>query len=106
MQVLGRKTGDEIVVPQGIGEPRRYRVKEVKHWFVWLLHDIMQTHATRFPQSQSMGSMTMREGDVKPVLNMVRQRHQHGLDICQTYRELSLPLEALAAIFIAIAQAS
>lgn len=96
--VLGTSAGDEIVVPQGIGEPRRYRVKEVKHRFVWLLHDIMHTNATRFPQSRSMGSMTMRDGDVQPVLDMVRQHQQHGLDICRTYREMSLPLEALAAI--------
>ena len=97
-QVLEASAGDEIIVPQGIGEPRRYRVKEVKHRFVWLLHDIMHTHATRFPQSQSMGSITMREGDVQPVLDMVRQHQQHGLEICRSYREMSLPLEALAAL--------
>ncbi len=97
-QVLGTSAGDEIVVPQGIGEPRRYRVKEVKHRFVWLLHDIIHTQATRFPQSRSMGSMTMREGDVQPMLDMVRRHHRQGLDICRTYRELAVPLEALAAI--------
>ncbi len=96
--VLGTSAGDEIVVPQGIGEPRRFRVKEVKHRFVWLLHDIMHTHATRFPQSRSMGSMTMRDGDVQPMLDMARQHQQHGLEIGRTYREMSLPLEALAAI--------
>ena len=97
-QVLGRSAGDEIVVPQGIGEPRRYRVKEVKHRYVWLLHDILHTHSTRFPQSRSMGSMTMRDGDVQPVLDMARQHQRHGLDISRAYRDLSLPLEALAAI--------
>lgn len=98
LHVLGRSAGDEIVMPQGIGEDRRYRIKEVKHRFVWLLHDILHTHATRFPQSRSMGSMTMREGDVQPVLDVARQHQQHALEICRSYRELSLPLAALAAI--------
>lgn len=97
-QVLGSSAGDEIVVPQGIGEPRQYKVKEVKHRYVWLLHEILHTHSTRFPQSRSMGSMTMRDDDVQPVLDIARQHQQHGLEICRTYRELSLPLEALAAI--------
>lgn len=96
--VLGRSAGDEIVVPQGLGEPRRYHVREVKHRFVWLLHDILHTHATRFSESRSMGSVTMREGDVQPVLDLVREHHEHGQEICRTYRELSLPLEALAAV--------
>ncbi|MBT0667414.1 hypothetical protein HT136_03415 [Novosphingobium profundi] len=98
MEVLGRKVGDRIVVAQGIGAARQYCLRELKHRYVWLLHDILHTHATRFPQSRSMGSLTLQGGDVKPVLDMVREHHEHSVDICRAYNEASLPLQILAAL--------
>ncbi|WP_375404238.1 hypothetical protein [uncultured Sphingomonas sp.] len=96
--VLGRSAGDEVILPQGIGPERRYRVREVTHRYVWLLHDITRSHAARFPESVSMAEMTMQGEDIEPVLDMVRRTSGQGANIVETYGKLALPLEVLAGL--------
>lgn len=93
----GKKVGDLIEMPAEIGEPRRYRVRELKHKYIWLLHDIMASHAVRFPAARSMFEMTMRDGDVQPVLNMVRELQSKDDIVAQTYAAFPVPLVAVAA---------
>lgn len=92
-----KKVGDLIEMPAEIGEPRRYRVRELKHKYIWLLHDIMASHAARFPAARSMFEMTMKDGDVQPVLNMVRELQDKDDIVTQTYTAFPVPLVAVAA---------
>ena len=98
LALYGKVVGDEIALPADVGAARRYRVREVKHKYIWLLHDIMATHAARFPDATSMFEMSMKDGDVQPVLDVVR--HYQGKDdlIASTYAELQVPLAAMAAM--------
>ena len=95
--LAGKKVGDLIEMPAEIGEPRRYRVRELKHKYIWLLHDIMASHAARFPAARSMFEMTMKDGDVQPVLNMVRELQDKEDIVVQTYTAHPVPLVAVAA---------
>lgn len=95
--LAGKMVGDLIEMPAEIGEPRRYRVRELKHKYIWLLHDIMASHAARFPAARSMFEMTMRDGEVQPVLNMVRELQDKDDIVAQTYTAFPVPLVAVAA---------
>ena len=95
----GKAVGDKIVLPSaGLGPDRTYKVREIKHKYVWLLHDVMRSHATRFPEGTSLVEMTMKDGDVEPVLEMVRKVDARGKAMIQAYVELKLPVSAVAAM--------
>ncbi|MCB1484523.1 MAG: tetratricopeptide repeat protein, partial [Hyphomicrobiaceae bacterium] len=95
--LAGKDVGDLIEMPAEIGEPRRYRVRELKHKYIWLLHDIMASHAARFPAARSMFEMTMKDGDVQPILKMVRELQDKDDVVIQTYTAFPVPLVAVAA---------
>lgn len=94
--ILGRKVGDEVVISPGLGADRRYRVKTIRHRYIWLLNDIMASHATRFPEATSMGEMSVKDGDIEPVFDIIRKGDEHNKAILATYVQLMPPLQALA----------
>lgn len=96
--LLGRAVGEEIVIPAEFGAARRYRVRELKHKYIWLLHDIMATHAARFPEATSLLEMTMKDGDVQPVLDIVREFQKRDDVVAATYCDFPVPLAAVAAM--------
>ena len=94
----GKVVGDELVMPAEFGRDRRYRVRELKHKYIWLLHDIMASHAARFPDATSMFEMTIHDGDVQPVLDIVRDLQGKDEVVAKTYADFSVPLAAVAAM--------
>jgi tetratricopeptide (TPR) repeat protein len=96
--LIGKSVGDEIVMPTELGADRRYRVRELKHKYIWLLHDILATHAARFPEAKSLVEMTMKEGDVQPILDMVRDLQGKDDVLADSYANLQVPLAAVAAM--------
>lgn len=94
--VLGKKLNDEIVLPASLGIEQRYKLAEIKHRYVWLLHDIMNSQKARFPESKAFVQMTMQEGDVTPVLDVIRKQEDHSKFLRDTYEAGGLPLSALA----------
>jgi len=96
--VEGRAIGEAVSLPQKIGPDLKYTIAELKHKYVWLLHDIMATHGSRFPDETSMFSLTMKEGDVQPILDMVKDMDQRGRSIIDVYLENPIPLCAVAAM--------
>jgi len=95
---LAGKSVDEVIeLPAEIGEPRRYRIRELKHKYIWLLNDIMATHAARFPAARSLFEMTMKDGDVQPILDVVRDLQERDDVVTSTYASFPVPLAAIAA---------
>lgn len=94
--LAGKKVGDELTLPQNMGPALNYKVAELKHKYIWLLHDIMATHGSRFPEENSMFSMTMKDGDVNPILDMAKDRDERGRSIIDMYLENPLPLCVVA----------
>lgn len=92
----GKNVDDELTLPQNMGPDLKYKVAELKHKYIWLLHDIMATHGSRFPEENTMFSMTMKDGDTKPVLDMVKDMDERGRSIIDMYLESPLPLCAIA----------
>lgn len=98
VKLQGKVVGDEITIPGEFGNDRRYRVRELKHKYIWLLHDIMATHAARFPDATSMFEMSMKDGDVQPVLDVVRKLQGKDDLVATTYTDFPVPLAAVAAM--------
>jgi tetratricopeptide (TPR) repeat protein len=97
--LTGRAVKDTIVLPSpGLGPDRTYTVREIKHKYVWLLHDVMQNHATRFPEATGVVEMTLKDGDIQPILEVARRHDAHARALVQAYVELNLPVSAIAAM--------
>ncbi|MGK6320248.1 hypothetical protein [Sphingomonas sp. DT-204] len=50
------------------------------------------THAARFPDATSLIEMAMKDGDVQPVLDMVRDLQQRSDVVTETYVDFPVPL--------------
>jgi tetratricopeptide (TPR) repeat protein len=98
VRLRGKSVGDLVSLPAEFGEERRYRVRQLKHKYIWLLHDIMASHAARFPHGATMWEVSMAEGDVQPVLDVARDYKERGDFIAQTYFDYPVPLAAVAAM--------
>lgn len=96
--ILGKAVGASVMLSGGIAGSREYRIRTLKHKYIWLFHDIMATHAARFPEATSMGALSLKDGDVQPILNMVRDMSDRGDMIIQVYIDNPVPLAALAAM--------
>lgn len=96
--VIGKKVGDEVTLPPRLGIELRYIIREIKHRWIWLAHDIMRSHSARFPDSASMVEMTMQDNDVRPVLDIVRKSENQVLSDIESYRTTGLPLSFVAAM--------
>jgi hypothetical protein len=97
-ELMGKRVDEELFLSAEYGGDRRYRVRELKHKYIWLLHDIMATHAARFPDATSMFEMSMKDGDVQPVLDVVRKIQSKDDILVSTYADLAVPLAAVAAM--------
>lgn len=95
--LTGKKVGDAVVLARELGPESVYTLRELKPKYVWLLHEIMHSHATRFPEATNLFQMTMVEGDVQPVLDVVRQLTDRDKAVERLYTELPVPLAAIAA---------
>lgn len=94
----GKQVGDTVVMSAQFGPERKYRIRELKHKYIWLLHDIMATHAARFPSATSMFEMRMKDDDVQPVLDVLRDIQSQDDIVVATYKDFPIPLAAIAAI--------
>lgn len=94
--LAGKVVGDSVTLPQNMGPDLTYEVKEAKHRYIWLLHDIMHTHGARFPEETAMFSLKTREGDVQPILDMAKEMSERGRSIIDVYLENAIPLAAVA----------
>jgi tetratricopeptide (TPR) repeat protein len=94
--LAGKAVGDRVTLPQNMGPDLVYEIKEVKHKYIWLLHDIMHTHGARFPEETAMFSLKTKKGDVQPILDMAKEMSERGRSIIDVYLENAIPLAAVA----------
>lgn len=97
-RLIGKAQGDTVLIRQPFGPETEWILKEVKCRYLWLADDITHSHASRFPDSSSMGVMTMKDGDITPVLDMARANADHARSILESYQTQPLPIEMLALL--------
>lgn len=97
--VTGKKVGERFSYPQAVGPDREYEVAELKHQAIWLLHDIMATHADRFPEETSMFTIKMKGNDVSPVLDIAKSSSDHAQGMLDIYEQHPIPVCVLAPMY-------
>ncbi|KXV23581.1 hypothetical protein AD942_01020 [Gluconobacter japonicus] len=95
--LMGKSLNEVIEIPAKIGFSKRYRIKELKHKYIWLLQDIMAKHAARFPNARSLFEMSIKEGDVQPILDVIHELQHRDDVIAAAYTSHPVPLAAIAA---------
>jgi len=93
-----KAVGDEVTLLHPIGPKRVYVVRALKPKYIWLLHEIMQSHATRFPDASNLFEMSVEDGDLQPLLDYVKTVSDKQKKVDRIYAELPVPLAAVAAL--------
>lgn len=94
---LGRRVGDEFNLPAGSGRTRRWRVAEVKHKYLHVLHDVMENFEKRFPDAQGLYKITMQEGDIQPALDEVRRVAENDRKLADLYLNNNFPINLIVS---------
>ncbi|MFT9113391.1 MAG: tetratricopeptide repeat protein [Acetobacter malorum] len=95
--LMGKSVNEVIEIPATISVSKRYRIRELKHKYIWLLHDIMAKHAARFPSARSLFELSVKDGDLQPILDVVRDLQDKDDVVATTYTSHPVPLAAIAA---------
>jgi tetratricopeptide (TPR) repeat protein len=96
---IGKTVGETITVPQPIGDQITWTVTEVKHRYMHAFHDVLAEFQTKFPTSRGLFSVNMKEGDLSPVLEMVRKLSERGEKALDLYVNSGIPFQLVAGLF-------
>jgi len=96
-RVMGLRAGDRFGA-DGLGDrSQTWTVKEVKSKYLHVLHVIMEEFERRFPATNGLWRFTMREGEVQPVLDLIKEQAEGRRENARRlYVEGHMPL-AIAA---------
>ncbi|MGO7145469.1 tetratricopeptide repeat protein [Rhizobium ruizarguesonis] len=99
-QAIGKGVGDTLTIPQPIGDEITWTIAEVKHRYLHAFHDVLAEFPNRFPTSKGLFSVTMKEeGDLSPVLEMVRKLSERGEKALDLYVKSGIPFQLVAGLF-------
>ncbi|MDP1616675.1 hypothetical protein [Phenylobacterium sp.] len=98
LAIKGKSVGDTISLPRQYGPDRHYKLRETKPKYVWLAHDIQSKHATRFPESTDLIEITVKDDDISPILEFIKDHSEQGGRIKHAYVDNAVPLAMVAAI--------
>ncbi len=93
---MGMAMGESFEVAGAFG-PVTWRVTALKHKHLHALHDVMQAHETRFPDSHGLHRVDVADGNMEPVLAQIRRASEAGRQVADLYLEQHIPLSMLAA---------
>jgi tetratricopeptide (TPR) repeat protein len=95
---LGLKVGETFSQQKAIGPPETWRVVEVKHKYLHMLHE-MQQFNVRFPDAHGLYYLTIEEGSgIAPVLEQVKQQSERTSKVAALYIEQHLPLAVVTGM--------
>jgi tetratricopeptide (TPR) repeat protein len=89
---LGRRAGETFSLASPYGKSRTSRIVEVKHKFLHAAHEVMATFNDNFPDATGFYRISMRDGDVRAALDMVRRTSEGHRRLADLYLEDHLPL--------------
>ena len=96
-RIIGLRVGDNITSTGFRGRPQSWTVREIKNKHLHVLHITMQTFRTRHPESTDLFQLTIRDGDINPVLDEVRvSSDTQRQALKEMYQDNHLPLSFVA----------
>lgn len=94
---MGKSIGETFSRPRDVGDDNVWTVREIRHRYSHAARDIGQNFETRFPDAQGVYSFRMKDNDIQPMLDMVKQRAEANEQFAQHYISGGLPLGFISA---------
>jgi tetratricopeptide (TPR) repeat protein len=94
---LGHPVGFCFHLRHGFNKNQEWTIREIKHKYLFLFHDIMENFESEFPGVSGISSIPMTKGDVEPVLSEIRRAAESSQRLSELYTESQIPLAAVAA---------
>jgi tetratricopeptide (TPR) repeat protein len=98
-RLLGKKTGESVILDEGIGQPITWTIIDIKHKFLDLLHRSIEAHATLFPGSRSLGQFHIDLGSketFEPIFEHARERARMVNEALKLYTTNVMPIDGVA----------
>lgn len=96
-KTLGHPVGFSFKLRHGFDKEQEWTVREIKHKYISLFHDVMENFETQFPGVNGISTFRMKEGDIEPVLLEVKKAAENSRQLSELYTDRQIPLAAVAA---------
>lgn len=96
--LLGKRVGDVISTAPALGSSETWEILSIKHKYVGLLHEIIHTFPTRFPDHGGFYTYKIQDGDISNVLNDIKRFSERDDQILDLYENQHFPLELAGAM--------
>lgn len=97
-RLIGARPGDIVTNETRSGTPQHWRVVSINHKYLALLHDIMETFPARFPNVRGLSTFELQDGDIAPIVDLVKKTAHAEEDLFARYADGALPLCIIAAL--------
>lgn len=95
---LGKTKGATIISTPTIGTEETWSIIEIKHKYLALLHELIDSLPSRFPDAKGFHRFEAKEGDVSNVLAEVKRIGEQDEQILRHYIEDGYPLALVASL--------
>ena len=93
---LGQVKGASVISAPTIGTEERWRIVEIKHKYLALLHEFIETLPSRFPDAKGFHRFAFND-DFSTFLAEVKRIGEQDDEIFRTYTEKGFPLALVAS---------
>jgi cellulose synthase operon protein C len=94
---LGLAVGGTFAQRKAVGPDETWRVAEIKHKVLHVLHQT-QHFNVRFPNAKGLYYLSIRENDISPILEQVKQYAERTRKIAALYTEQHIPLALMTGL--------
>jgi cellulose synthase operon protein C len=94
--IEGLKARAKFEVERGPMPAETWEVAEVKSKYLHLFHVIMEDLGRKFPDFKGMWRMSVREGDISEILDVIRKLSEANQQRAKKYTDANLPLSFVA----------
>jgi len=96
-QAMGKAVGDSFAVAREVGGQITWVIKKIRHRWSQAARDIGQNFETQFPDESGVYSYTMKDNDIQPMLDLVKQQAEANKQFANQYAD-GLPLAFLSGL--------
>ena len=95
-RVSGLPVGGTVELAKPFGATETWTVVEIKSKYLHVLHVLMNEFERRFPNQGGMWRFSVKEGDIGPVLDLVKKKAEATQEIARSYKDKAVPLAFVA----------
>lgn len=100
-ELLGKAIGNKVVLDAAIGQGVSWTIKEIKHKYLDLFHQAIESHGTLFPNSRALGKFHIDPNDqdsFEPVFEQARARGRQAEHAVEIYKTSPMPIDGVAVM--------